>query len=81
MDPYGLGDCLRMSIGTDEEMAFVKEAFRGSCNLLRSLGKKGSASCQLTTLFTCFGNWDRPYRCVDYSRCETPSVTRKLHSL
>ena len=27
MDPYGLGDCLRMSIGTDEEMAFVKEAF------------------------------------------------------
>ena len=28
MDPYGLGDCLRMSIGTDEEMAFVKEAFQ-----------------------------------------------------
>ena len=27
MDPYGLGDCLRMSIGTDEEMAVVKEAF------------------------------------------------------
>ena len=27
MEPYGLGDCLRMSIGTDEEMAVVKEAF------------------------------------------------------
>ena len=27
MDPYGLPDFLRMSIGTDEEMAVVKEAF------------------------------------------------------
>jgi len=27
MEPYGLGDCLRMSIGTDEEMAVVKDAF------------------------------------------------------
>ena len=27
MAPYGLGDCLRMSIGTDEEMAVVKDAF------------------------------------------------------
>lgn len=27
MEPYGLSDCLRMSIGTDEEMAIVKEAF------------------------------------------------------
>ena len=27
MEPYGLDDCLRMSIGTDEEMAVVKEAF------------------------------------------------------
>ena len=27
MEPYGLGDCLRMSIGTDEEMAVVKEVF------------------------------------------------------
>jgi histidinol-phosphate aminotransferase len=27
MEPYGLSDCLRMSIGTNEEMAIVKEAF------------------------------------------------------